>query len=66
MEAMGPRSEHLLKEIADLETAHARATEEAARLTQEVTGRQAKLDIARAQGLVGKVDQDQVAAFEAS
>jgi len=64
MEAIGPKSTKLLKEIEDLEATRAKVAEEESGLAQAVAERQSKLDVARAQGLVGKVDQDQVRAFE--
>lgn len=64
METIGPRSTKLLKEIEELEVTRDKAAEEEAGLSRDVTDRKKKLNLARAQGLVGKMDRDRVAAFE--
>lgn len=63
MEIIGERSEKLLQEIENLEANRSQMAGQEAKLAQEVEQRQAKLDMARAEGLIGRVDGDQVASF---
>lgn len=64
-ESVGPRSEALLKEVKSLEASRNETMERERDLAQKVADRQETLDKARAQGLLGVVDKDQVRAFEA-
>lgn len=64
MKAVGPRSKKLLEEIEGLESQRDLVNKEVEELAEQVDDHQGKLDRARAQGVIGGVDRDQVVSFE--
>jgi chromosome segregation ATPase len=63
-EAVGPKSEAVAQEVEELVEARAPVAQEVEELTRTVASKQATLDDLRAQDLLGKVNKDQIAAFE--
>jgi hypothetical protein len=63
--AVGPRSEALVEEIEGLQVAHTQTTEEINDLVQVVSEREDALNRTRAAGVMGEVNGDVLAAFEA-
>ena len=61
----GPKSEALHAELTKLQTTRDQVVEGEAKLTRAINKRQRDLDRVRAVGLLGEVDRDQLAAFEA-
>jgi chromosome segregation ATPase len=65
MKAVGPQSKKLLEEIRELEVKRNLVSGKVSELAEQVDDHQEELNIARAQGVIGEVDRDQVGAFEA-
>lgn len=61
---VGTKSQAVAREIEELEKARVPVAQKVEELTKTVASKQATLDDLRAQGLLGKVDKDQIAVFE--